>query len=97
MALTMLANFILPPLADVSGKSQCHVSKSHLFADVIVTFSCHIIKKSTKGGKTKFVNIAKRYSQKKEEKNTVGGKVKGAYITGGKCQFSYNFFIINLL
>jgi hypothetical protein len=61
-------------------KSQCHVSISNFFADVAVTFSCHISKKSTKGGKRKFANITNGYSKKK----IAGGKAKYAYIAGDK-------------
>jgi hypothetical protein len=45
-----------------------------------VTFSCHISKKSTKGGKRKFANITNGYSKKK----IAGGKAKYAYIAGDK-------------
>jgi hypothetical protein len=54
------------------GKSHSHVSKSALssqqkidFADVTVTFPCHISKIVSRGGKTKLSTLQRAFSKKK--------------------------------
>jgi hypothetical protein len=65
----MLMNFVLPPSVDFllmwQGKIYYHVSKSALSHSPKkkIFFLYHLSKKSTEGGKTKLVNIARRHSQ----------------------------------
>jgi hypothetical protein len=75
-----------------SAKVHCHDSKKVTNA-VTVTFSMPHKQKVNRGGKTKFVNIARGHSKK----NLHGVKQNTPTLQGGKGPFTLYFIVVSPL